>query len=300
MASAAHSSVWPAAVSPLLAAELAAAPRCARVLAAFPTALYLLLDRHDRVLPVLADDALRLPTGLRLGLPSRALDWGVAAGSEVLVGDGRVRLPQRDVVALREWRPSRVSPCLRETSSADCADSAVAAASRVLASADVSGVLRGLAADVAGTALRGGSTLLQVAALVGAGPGLTPSGDDALCGVLLALRAVGGGAADAAAASVAGAVRAVAHATTSLSASLLGAAAQGYAVPEAVRLVRATVGGDARETSLALPAVLAIGHTSGADLVAGLAGTIDALARHGPAPLFPSTPHLHTEGASRA
>lgn len=297
MASAAHSSVWPAAASPLLAAELAAAPRGARVLAAFPTALYLLLDRHDRVLPVLADDALRLPTGLRLGLPSRALDWGVRAGSEVLVGDGRVRLPQRDVVALREWRPSRVSPCLRADTSAD---SAVAAASRVLASADVSGVLRGLAADIAGTALRGGSTLLQVAALVGAGPGLTPSGDDALCGVLLALRAVGGGAADAAAASVAGAVRAAAHATTSLSASLLGAAAQGYAVPEAVRLVRATVGGDARETSLALPAVLAIGHTSGADLVAGLAGTIDALALHGPTPLFPSTPHLHTEGASRA
>ena len=126
MASAAHSSVWPAAASPLLAAELAAAPRGARVLAAFPTALYLLLDRHDRVLPVLADDALRLPTGLRLGLPSRALDWGVRAGSEVLVGDGRVRLPQRDVVALREWRPSRVSPCLRADSSAD---SAVAAAS---------------------------------------------------------------------------------------------------------------------------------------------------------------------------
>ena len=46
MASAAHSSAWPAAVSPLLAAELAAAPRGAR--AAFPTALYLLLDRHDR------------------------------------------------------------------------------------------------------------------------------------------------------------------------------------------------------------------------------------------------------------
>ena len=47
MASAAHSSAWPAAVSPLLAAELAAAPEAP--LAAFPTALYLLLDRHDRV-----------------------------------------------------------------------------------------------------------------------------------------------------------------------------------------------------------------------------------------------------------
>jgi hypothetical protein len=135
---------------------------------------------------------------------------------------------------------------------------------------------------------------------VGAGSGLTPSGDDALCGVLLALRAVGGGAADAAAASVADAVRGAARGTTSLSASLLGAAAQGYAVPEVVRLVSAAVGGDPSETSRALPAVLAIGHTSGADLVAGLAGAVDALAADGPLSPFLPNPHPHTEGASRA
>jgi hypothetical protein len=297
MASAAHSSVWPAAASPLLAAELAAAPRGARVLAAFPTALYLLLDRHDLVLPVLADDALRLPTGLRLGLPSRSFDWGVAPGDEVLVGDGRVRLPHRDVVAVREWRPARVAPGPSRASSAGMT---IATTRSALAAADVSGLLRDLAADVAATALRGRPTRRRVASLVGAGSGLTPSGDDALCGVLLALRAVGGGAADAAAASVADAVRDAAHRTTSLSACLLGAAAEGYAVPQVVRLVTAAAGGDASGTHGALPAVLAIGHTSGADLVAGLAGAVDALAAHHPLPQFPSTPQPHSEGASRA
>jgi hypothetical protein len=152
MASAAHSSVWPAAASPLLAAELAAAPRGARVLAAFPTALYLLLDRHDLVLPVLADDALRLPTGLRLGLPSRSFDWGVAPGDEVLVGDGRVRLPHRDVVAVREWRPARVAPGPSRASSAGMT---IATTRSALAAADVSGLLRDLADPASGGVSRG-------------------------------------------------------------------------------------------------------------------------------------------------
>ena len=54
----AHSSApadWPAAASPLVAEALQAPPRPARVLAAFPTALYLQLDRHELVLPVLAE-----------------------------------------------------------------------------------------------------------------------------------------------------------------------------------------------------------------------------------------------------
>src|SRR6476661_9813621 len=100
----AHSSApadWPAAASPLMAEALQAPSRPARVLAAFPTALYLQLDRHELVLPVLAEDALRLPTGLRLALPAREIDWGVEPGSHVSVGGGRVRLPRRDVVAVR-------------------------------------------------------------------------------------------------------------------------------------------------------------------------------------------------------
>ena len=75
---------WPAAASPLVAEALQAPPRPARVLAAFPTALYLQLDRHELVLPVLAEDALRLPTGLRLALAAREIAWGVEPGSHVL------------------------------------------------------------------------------------------------------------------------------------------------------------------------------------------------------------------------
>ena len=89
----------PAAVSPLVAAEVAGAPRRCRVLAAFPTCLYLDLGAHERVLAVLASDAVALPIGLRLALPSTEVRWGVEPGAHVVVGEGRVRLPRADVVA---------------------------------------------------------------------------------------------------------------------------------------------------------------------------------------------------------
>ncbi|NUR17698.1 MAG: hypothetical protein HOQ13_15530 [Dermatophilaceae bacterium] len=56
----------PASVSPLVAAEVAGPPRRRRVLAAFPTCLYVELGSHERVLAVLASDAVALPIGLRL------------------------------------------------------------------------------------------------------------------------------------------------------------------------------------------------------------------------------------------
>jgi hypothetical protein len=264
----------PAAGSPLVEHEVAGAARHARVLAAFPTALYLQLGRHDLVLPVLTRDALLLPTGLRLALPSGTVRWGVQPGDEVLVGNGRVRLPGRDVVSVRLWRPARVTP------GRPGAGSITAAADR-LGRADSSAVLRELAADLTAAALGGRPVSRRVGVLVGAGAGLTPSGDDALCGVLLALRAVGGllPAGPGAARAVAGAVREASTATTSLSASLLSAASEGYAVPEVVRLVSAVASGDDIAVAHALDPVLRIGHSSGADLVAGVSGALDVLAR---------------------
>ena len=123
----------------------------------------------------------------------------------------------------------------------------------------------------------------RVRELVGAGAGLTPSGDDALCAVLLVLRGVG---ADGAHALVRAAVSAAARRTTSLSASLLHAAAEGYAVPAVADLVRAVLGDDPAAAGPALAAVLAIGHSSGRDLVAGIAGALHVLA----APPAPSVP----------
>ena len=81
-------------------------------------------------------------------------------------------------------------------------------------------------------------------------------------------------------------------ATTSLSASLLLAAAAGCAVPEVAALANALSEADEAGVDEALPAVLAIGHSSGADLLAGLAGALDALIQ--------TTHHTEPEGARRA
>ena len=114
-----------------------------------------------------------------------------------------------------------------------------------------------------------------VAALVGRGHGLTPSGDDALAAALLAARALDSDRA----AALAGAVRSRLSATTAVSAALLEAAADGWAVPEVVALVEAAAAGDVRGTESLLPPVLALGHHSGSDLVAGLGAALAALAQ---------------------
>lgn len=288
----AHSSApadWPAAASPLVAEALQAPPRPARVLAAFATALYLQLDRHDLVLPVLTEDALRLPTGLRLALPAREVAWGVEPGSHVSVGAGRVCLPDRDVVVVRAWRPARVTAAAQPLDA-----SALARSTAALDAATAGAVLRELTADLTRAALATPLPAARLrrltAALVGAGRGLTPSGDDALCGVLLALCALGAPAR--AHAAVSAAVTRSLAATTSLSASLLLAAAAGCAIPEVATLANAVSRGDEAGIDEALPAVLAIGHSSGADLLAGLAGALDALIQ----PIH----HTEPEGARRA
>ncbi len=106
--------------------------------------------------------------------------------------------------------------------------------------------------------------------LVGRGAGLTPSGDDALAGALLVAHALGAGA------DLADAVRARLAATTAVSAALLDAAADGYAARPVVTLVDAAVAGDPDAVRRALPAVLAIGHTSGADTVTGIRAALEA------------------------
>ena len=78
-------------------------------------------------------------------------------------------------------------------------------------------------------------------AQVGAGPGLTPSGDDVLCGVLLGLRLHPRGSSPLAA-ELWRAVEPRLTATTSLSAALLREAAEGYAVEPVVRLLERLAG----------------------------------------------------------
>lgn len=288
---------WPAAVSALVADVVSGDERTATVLAAFPTALYLHTGGHTDVVPVLTTDALRLPTGLCLTRRSNEVDWGVRPGDRVLVGGGRIALPDAVVSTARVWRPARVR-AVQSPARPPAADRLPAA-----------GVLGDRCAGLVAAALAAEPVDARVAGLVGAGPGLTPSGDDALCGILLTLRALlppppampptsipaTSSRPPAAGGRVSEAVRRLTHRTTSLSASLLLAATDGYGLPQVVRLLDllaetsdehesprgSPLGARAASSTSDVPAaieqVLAIGHRSGADLLAGVRGTVEAL-----------------------
>ncbi|WP_139175395.1 DUF2877 domain-containing protein [Nocardioides lianchengensis] len=101
----------------------------------------------------------------------------------------------------------------------------------------------------------------EVRTLVGAGDGLTPYGDDQLCGWLAVHRAAGVPTPE-----VDAAVRAMAYRTTLLSATLLDCALHGEVLPEFGDWLQ-VVGTPAERGRAA--ALAAIGHTSGRGLLTG-------------------------------
>jgi hypothetical protein len=278
------------AASPLTAEVVSGPARRALVLARFDSGLYLAVGAHHEVLPVVTSDALALPTSVRLPMRSHAVRWGVGPGDTVLVGASSLHLGPHQVRVVRRWRPSRVGPSaatvsgdrlgrlaeeLSRASAGGAGTAGIAGAMGTAGTADPA--LTGRSADVVQAALSGSHHLVTalVEGMVGAGAGLTPSDDDALCGVLLVLRGAG---AEEARALVDVAVGAADGRTTSLSASLLRSAAQGYALPAVADLVRAVLRDDRVALVPALAAVLAIGSSSGRDLVAGIAGAVRVLA----------------------
>lgn len=279
--------------------------RPARVIAAFPSAVYLaLLDRapEPRVLALVAPAAARLPNAV---VVSRVAGWTAAAGRSApspgaapsrpapaasdrgqelftgigqgdggWVGSGAAQAGPMWVPVRRWWDPS---PVLGPLSRARL-EHGHAALQAAREAAPRKPGLEGhsgpdaLAACCAAGDLAGAVEIAEN--LVGLGPGLTPSGDDVLGGLLIALRLLGGvitggtkavWLADwlgAAATSFAG------DRTTPLSATLLHCAARGQAAAE----VAAVLHGFAGQEPL-LPAIrklLATGRTSGADLAWGL------------------------------
>lgn len=262
----------PGAGSPLTRAVLTGPSRPATVLARFPTALYLSVGQHHELLPVLASDALSLPTGTRLSAPGRDVVWGVEPGDTVTIGESGIGLPHWRVRVVREWRPARV-----HATSTRPGPELLSELADLLSCQASSPELVDQAAVVCRAARCGDDVTLRrgVRLLLGAGQGLTPSGDDVLCAVLLVLCGVG----DPAPIALLGA--AVQHRwthTTSLSASLLDAARGGYAVHQVATLVQCSLRGDLLGAREALPETLAIGHSSGPDLVAGVAGCLRVLA----------------------
>lgn len=102
--------------------------------------------------------------------------------------------------------------------------------------------------------------------LLGRGAGLTPYGDDVLCGALVALHAAGHPlAADWSADVLATPLETL---TTATSAGLLRLAAEGWCIDEAAAYLTSASGGIGLEEATA--GLLAVGHSSGRGLIDGI------------------------------
>jgi hypothetical protein len=219
------------------AAEALAHPGGARVLASFPRALYVATPGgiaafvapgvEPGPLHVLLDAA---PTrgAARIGLAGVPVWRGALPDPRSLAAALPLVLEVLDPVAARNLVPSE------------------RAAAAVLA-------------------LAKGDLPEAAARLGGAGPGLTPAGDDALAGILFARRALGGGACGGDLVAIAGSVR-----TTGISGAFLLWAARGQALAPVHDLLAAAVAGDVASAASAARALGGIGHSSGADFARGL------------------------------
>jgi hypothetical protein len=140
--------------------------------------------------------------------------------------------------------------------------------------------IRRLAGDI-GAAAASGVPLPQDAArwvipLVGLGPGLTPSGDDFLGGMMIALRAVNQTAVLSGLGSL---VRKAGRRRTNLiSRAHLAAAADGLGAAALHAVLDDVLAGKARGMARHLDAVAGIGHTSGWDALAGAVTVLRAFA----------------------
>jgi len=117
------------------------------------------------------------------------------------------------------------------------------------------------------------------ARLLGLGPGLTPSGDDLLAGVLIALAALG--ARETSARLWRWIAIRLAGATSEISAAHLEAASQGQGHSAVHRALDALLDGTPRDPAPCLDALDRVGHCSGWDALAGIVLALRAGARTG-------------------
>ncbi len=196
--------------------------------------------RIDRIVGVLARGAVHVPCGIATALTVLP---EVAVGAPVTAGDGVLRIGPLTVGV------GRLVPF-----AAPALDPGAAGRLAVVP-ADL-GPARDQLPESALTLLADGDPA-AVPALVGRGDGLTPVGDDVLCGWLVAARAAGRDTG-----AIARTVEVHLHRTTGLSATLLRHAAAG----EAIAPFRAVL---AAADAAAVGVLLAVGHTSGAGMLLG-------------------------------
>lgn len=242
-----------AAASTVLAPLLEGPARPGRVVGVLDTALHVVAD-DERVplICVCTPEAVRLPPSLVLPGPLPTHLGGAA------VGDGGVRLGDTWLGVGRWWRPLR--PRLENR------PEVVERAHAVRRVLDPLEPALATAVPPLAAWLTGRPVPAAVAAVVGRGSGLTPAGDDLLCGVLVTMRAMRDRRADRLARAVG---EVAACQTTHVSAALLVHASRGECVPELSGMLAALDGrGD---LGAAVRRLVAVGHSSGTALAHGVA-----------------------------
>ena len=241
--------------------QVAGPRRVAKVLHAGRNAVY--VDLEGTCLAVLAARAVQVPCGVRTMLPALPQ---VGPGDEVVVLDRSVELPGCEVLVTDVV--DTTVPVLAPASAAWGADRlARHAGSRLRStrSAMPAGALAQLASGDPDS----------VTALLGLGPGLTPLGDDVLCGWLAAAVARRHPALDELRSTVA--LHAAAR-TTTLSATLLGCASRGESVPDFRALLRGVASENGPAVDQSADLVLRVGETSGEGLLLGALLALEAAA----------------------
>jgi hypothetical protein len=272
-------------IGPAAACALSAGAGGLRVHSVFSTAVNLEADGARWFASLCGPRGRGLPHAIALERASDLDAWRVAAGTPARVVGGALRLtvegaPAVVDLAQAERPPAPALPAIRRLGRAYRACAARLAATQRDAGCDLRIDALGCveaAPTPLGESLRdaalslgdaGRASLRQaVAGLVGLGAGLTPSGDDFLCGFMAAARASW---ADAALVDALGdAIRADAERTGAMSAFLLRCSALGLWPAPLVDLAGALAREREAESLAALGALCGLGHSSGADLATG-------------------------------
>lgn len=288
----------PGAAAPALAstgiADLLRGPlRPAQVISIFPTAIYLRSepvhdpDRHNGepfrrkagVVAILTSDASRLPLGAILYRPANdrpLLD--IRGPLRAFVGAGRIMVGPLTVRASGWWDPRPKLPSVQPALLPEGMRELRAAVSERLHSpvrdvpVELCGQLGALRA-----ALRRGDVTSALRAgqrMIGLGPGLTPAGDDLLCGVLAGLTLLGHPQASRMGAGI---LALAPGRTTDLSLALLRHASLGQVNSELGSVIQALAG--TGRLHGALQRLFAVGNTSGNALGLGLSAAVDLTSR---------------------
>jgi hypothetical protein len=279
--------------------------RRARVHSLFRRALYLEIESLDYLCCLMGPEGAGIPNAIALSAAQDFRSWPSAPDARGLLDDealvlcsggalrDALRGPSREAAVRVELRGA--ARAARETPAAvatlgEAYDASVTELSRIQAelecdlslpslldgkpAASAMGRALARAALALGAAARGGSEGLvsrSIGGLIGLGAGLTPSGDDFLCGFLFALASAAGGAAAAATASeLKAAVEARASAAGDISGSFLRCAARGYFPRELNAAAAAIAAEDGVSAVASIRRLCGRGHSSGADAATGL------------------------------